>query len=51
MDEEWFKEVIKSKNHIKSLIEQVKKAQIKVPKLIKSNSHIEYPEEAINSKD
>ncbi len=36
---------------MKSLIEQVKKAQIKTPKLIKSNSHIDYPDEITQSKD
>lgn len=44
VDENWFKEVIKSKNHIKALIENIKKSQIKLPKLIKSNSQIDYPE-------
>ena len=50
VDESWFKEIIKSKNHIKSLIEQVKKNSIKEPKLIKSSSHIDYPEEEWEGK-
>lgn len=43
--------MIKSKNHVKGLIEQIKKAQIKKPVLIKSNSHIDYPDEIIENKD
>lgn len=35
---------------MKTLIQQVKKSSIKEPKLIKSNSHIDYPEQEWEGK-